>query len=372
MRASVPPLGSNIESVFLFCNEEKWMTNEIAVPQHRSSHVAVLSESKASAHLPALDGVRGIAILLVLFTHLSSVLRSNVFLGRVFGAGWIGVDLFFVLSGFLITRILVNTGNDPHYYSRFYIRRGLRIWPLYFTYVLALYFGLHFISQIGAVQRFAATSDFLRLNPLRFSRPLIFYLLFIQNLVGFQDLLIVTWSLCVEEHFYLIWPILVRKFSVTALKRILWTSFLLSPVLRLAFFFFSRLRGIPFKTSHSFIYHSTPFHLDSIIAGCLLGLYWMECRDPIRFRIRFWVLFLVGAIASSIMLWFTPEQSALYCFSFTFLAMLFAGLVGLTLLGWNRAMFVNLAPKVFWQDKLWILFDSLPDRQRIPKPSYSA
>ncbi|HZD49855.1 MAG TPA: hypothetical protein VE178_14030 [Silvibacterium sp.] len=78
------------------------------------------------------------------------------------------------------------------------------------------------------------------------------------------------------------------------------------------------------------------------------------------------------AIASSIMLWFTREQSALYCFSFTFLAMLFAGLVGLTLLGWNRAMFVNLAPKVFWQDKLWILFDSLPDRQRIPKPSYSA
>jgi peptidoglycan/LPS O-acetylase OafA/YrhL len=118
-------------------------------------------------------------------------------------------------------------------------------------------------------------------------------------------------------------------------------------VLRLAFFFFSRLRGIPFKTSHSFIYHSTPFHLDSIIAGCLLGLYWMECRDPIRFRIRFWVLFLVGAIASSIMLWFTREQSALYCFSFTFLAMLFAGLVGLTLLGWNRAMFVNPALRYF-------------------------
>ena len=323
------------------------MTNEIVAPPLEDSPAKVDTHPKTTTHLPALDGVRGVAILLVLCVHLGAILRSSAFLSSVFSVGWIGVDLFFVLSGFLITRILVSTREGDRYYSRFYIRRGLRIWPLYFTYVLVMYFGLHFISQIGAVQRFAATSDWLRENPLHLSRPLIFYLLFIQNLVGFQDLLGVTWSLCIEEHFYLIWPVLVRKFSIASLRKVLWIAFLLSPVLRLAYFFSAKYRGIPFRSMYATIYHSTPFHLDSIIAGCLLGLYWIEWKQPERFRVRFWMLFAFGLIATAIVWPFAQQESFACCLTYTTLSIFFVGVVGLALLGWNRRMFVNPALRYF-------------------------
>jgi peptidoglycan/LPS O-acetylase OafA/YrhL len=76
------------------------------------------------AHFKTLDGLRGLAILLVLFIH---------FFGFV--PGWLGVDLFFVLSGFLITGILIDSKKSSNYYSRFIIRRVLRIFPLYFLFL---------------------------------------------------------------------------------------------------------------------------------------------------------------------------------------------------------------------------------------------
>ena len=91
-------------------------------------------------HLPALDGIRGIAVLLVIVSHLFSFLVIPAF-------GWIGVDVFFVLSGFLITRILLFSKGNKHYFKNFYIRRALRIFPLYFLVLfLSLYanFGLAF------------------------------------------------------------------------------------------------------------------------------------------------------------------------------------------------------------------------------------
>src|SRR5947209_2843236 len=85
------------------------------------------------SHLPALDGIRGLAILLVMFHHFSFVDDRYRQAGRL---GWIGVDLFFVLSGFLITGILYDTKHDPHYFRSFYVRRALRILPLYYAFVL--------------------------------------------------------------------------------------------------------------------------------------------------------------------------------------------------------------------------------------------
>jgi peptidoglycan/LPS O-acetylase OafA/YrhL len=101
-------------------------------PERRSGGVPV------SARVPELDGLRGIAILLVLLFHFTPTAGPLFFLAHVFQAGWIGVDLFFVLSGYLITGILVDSVGRAHYYRNFIIRRALRIFPMYYA-CLALY-----------------------------------------------------------------------------------------------------------------------------------------------------------------------------------------------------------------------------------------
>ena len=86
-----------------------------------------------ASRLPALDGIRGLAILLVLFYHL--LRYDNSFLGRVSHHGWLGVELFFVLSGFLITSILYDSRGGQHYFRNFYARRILRIFPVYYGFL---------------------------------------------------------------------------------------------------------------------------------------------------------------------------------------------------------------------------------------------
>ena len=90
-----------------------------------------------------LDGLRGIAILLVMLFHFTiaePITFLDVVVLKVARYGWSGVDLFFVLSGFLITGILINAKGHAHFFRNFYIRRALRILPLYYAFVLALLF----------------------------------------------------------------------------------------------------------------------------------------------------------------------------------------------------------------------------------------
>ena len=100
-------------------------------------------EPAASRHLIALDGVRGLAILLVLVYHLTlgmtgSGLGARLFL-KLTSTGWCGVDLFFVLSGFLITGILIDARKSPHRFRNFYARRALRIFPLYYAVLIVVF-----------------------------------------------------------------------------------------------------------------------------------------------------------------------------------------------------------------------------------------
>ncbi len=146
-------------------------------------------------HYPALDGLRGVAILLVVFLH-------NFRFTNYFFFGWLGVDLFFVLSGFLITDILLNTINDPNFLRNFYMRRVLRIFPLYyFTLILCLYILPSFSS--------------LNLDVSYYQHNQLWQWTYLQNwLYIFKEpfgtkMLLHTWSLAVEEQFYLIWPALI-------------------------------------------------------------------------------------------------------------------------------------------------------------------
>ncbi len=142
-------------------------------------------------HMPALDGLRGLAILLVL-AHGFDIIETRGGPGHgvdlALDFGWIGVQLFFVLSGFLITGILLDTQRSPHYFRNFWLRRVLRIFPLYYG-VLAIGLALGHAHQLWL---WMYTSNFAA--PLGHGDP------------AFPHF----WSLAVEEQFYLLWPFVVR------------------------------------------------------------------------------------------------------------------------------------------------------------------
>jgi peptidoglycan/LPS O-acetylase OafA/YrhL len=155
-------------------------------------------------HLIPLDGLRGLAILAVMASHLFAVNYETAspplrLVGRVFYWGIWGVDLFFVLSGFLITGILVDSLEGPNYFRNFYMRRVLRIFPLYYG-ILCLLFAL---TSVLAIQWHGLQVPLLlylqngwRLQPLT-------------ELLGRNISLNHLWSLAIEEQFYLVWPFAV-------------------------------------------------------------------------------------------------------------------------------------------------------------------
>jgi peptidoglycan/LPS O-acetylase OafA/YrhL len=160
-----------------------------------------------NSHIPALDGLRGLAILAVMLYHFSGDFdfgpsRIGMWALRALRAGWVGVDLFFVLSGFLITGILIDTVSSHHYFRNFYARRILRIFPLYYTALLIVLCVVPFLP---------------RAEELRHHQPWL-WLYGTNILIAFKGFSSVTspwlqlghfWSLAVEEHFYLVWPVIV-------------------------------------------------------------------------------------------------------------------------------------------------------------------
>ncbi len=213
-----------------------------------------------SARIPGLDGVRGLAILLVLLIHLGVMIPDSPIENVIFAfisTGWIGVDLFFVLSGALITGILLDTKKDPGYFRKFYIRRAVRIFPLYYAILIFSFYILpHFPHP--------KIDHFSRLNGDE-----IWYWPLLQNFViglhgprhGIMD---ITWSLAIEEQFYLVWPLLVRVLPLRRLVQIGVVILMLSPALRAALL----LAGVePWA-----VYTLTPTRLDSLAAGALIAI----------------------------------------------------------------------------------------------------
>lgn len=217
-------------------------------------------------HLGQLDILRGIAILAVIAYHASNHLKWAVFSSLV-SYGWCGVDLFFVISGFLITGILLGSRDDEGYFVNFYMRRVLRIWPLYFAFLL-----LMLVLLPAAMPRAMAES-------VQSANPAWAFPLFLQNLFVHNKIvgpLGITWSLAIEEQFYMAWPFFVWKISRPTLKRLLIAILVAEPVLRILLTHFN---------VHISQYTHTLTRLDAIAAGCLLALLSVN-YDPAIWRRR--------------------------------------------------------------------------------------
>lgn len=148
--------------------------------------------AKLSHHrLPELDGVRAIAVILILLHHAKIQFFEN---------GWIGVPIFFVLSGFLVTGILLDSLESVNYYTSFYIRRALRIAPIYYLLLITLtiFHALFFQPNKEFIVYFFYLQNF-QLSRTSFAET------FLNGTFNH------TWSLAIEAQFYLIWPFVVRR-----------------------------------------------------------------------------------------------------------------------------------------------------------------
>lgn len=179
------------------------------------------------SHLPALDGLRGIAILLVLAHNFATVPLPPTLMGRMveeaLDIGWIGVQLFFVLSGFLITRILLQTQGASNYYSSFFGRRVLRIFPLYYG---ALFVAFVVFPLFGPVSPVLAHDQAHQIW-------LWLYLSNWAHLLNFDSHVFPHfWSLAIEEQFYLFWPLLLHRRDARQVLRLCLTIAVISLVVR--------------------------------------------------------------------------------------------------------------------------------------------
>lgn len=158
----------------------------------------------AARHIPALDGLRGVAVLTVVFYHFGGGATSDNLLVRSVGlflkVGWSGVTLFFLLSGFLITGILWDSKGEAHWWRNFYVRRMLRIFPLYYGTLLL-------IALIALLSRDWDGFQYL-LVPLCFLQNVTPLYKLVERIPG-NLALYHYWSLAVEEQFYLLWPLLL-------------------------------------------------------------------------------------------------------------------------------------------------------------------
>jgi len=251
------------------------------------------SETRAAGRIPELDGLRGFAVLLVVSLHYLHDPSANLpawqhRLQSFFGLGWTGVDLFFVLSGFLIVGILLDVRETPFYFKTFYIRRFFRIVPVYYVwialYVLLVWIGGTFLSrhlhtELHPAIGWAVWRHFLFLQNVR---PMDYALL-----AGYW--FGPMWSLAVEEQFYLVAPFVVRLLSRRWLILFLLGVVIGALCLRVLLYRFSPSPQWP-------AYVWMPCRADSLAIGALGAVGWKNAAFRARLSDRKGILYFIFAV----------------------------------------------------------------------------
>ncbi len=213
--------------------------------------------------IPGLDGLRGVAFLLVYGIHTDYL-----------QIGWVGVQFFFVLSGFLITGILLDMKKylrPKEYFIKFYGRRFLRIFPLYYFYLLVMV-GLT-LWLLSLAYRPGYMKIFL--GQVRYAFLYVYDFFFATRFARNSNFLDHFWSLSVEEQFYILWPLLILLVPEKALKKLFVAFIVLGPLFRLASFLIQRSGMFYFPANPvSWFIYPLPFnHIDAFAFGAYISRY---------------------------------------------------------------------------------------------------
>jgi len=294
---------------------------------------AVPLASPQRSHAPRvseLDGLRGIAILMVLCFHYTPTSGPLFFFAHPFQFGWAGVDLFFVLSGYLITGILIDSVGRPHYYRNFIIRRCLRIFPAY-------YLSLVICCILTYYPYPPHPGEFLRAGGW-------WYVSYLGNVRVFLDsawpgLAILTplWSLQVEEQYYLSFPLLVWAVNRKMLAKILAVSVVGALALRIAL-------AVAMPKNAFGAYTLMPCRMDPLAMGGLIAIAQRDRPDWLQKSWIGWMTLFSAATFAAIVWYYhdsSPWPAGLRTLGYTALDLMFAGIV-VMLMGWRQPFLLKL------------------------------
>ena len=236
--------------------------------------------------IPGLDGLRAIAFILVYGIHTDYL-----------GFGWTGVQLFFVLSGFLITGILLDMKANlasKDYFVKFYGRRFLRIFPLYYFYLFAMW------AMTSWLYSLPYRKNYMRLFQTQMPFALVYVYNFFYGSSIFQHQKFIEhfWSLSVEEQFYIFWPLLLFLVPQKYLKKLFLLLIALGPILRIALFFAFKFHLVSwFRDEAVWGLYAFPFsHIDAFAFGAYISRYSIP-KAKQQFYVLLVVVPLIGFLA---------------------------------------------------------------------------
>ncbi|MGD0389021.1 MAG: acyltransferase [Tepidisphaeraceae bacterium] len=278
-------------------------------------------------HVPALDGMRGLAILAIIVLHFGELCGQTTAAQRAWhtllSPLWMGVDLFFVLSGFLITRILLAAKGKPRFFFNFYGRRTVRIFPLYYGVLLGIFVILPLIRP-------GRPAPELRAQQVWFWTYLSNFRMAWTGRLWAADAVRVNhfWSLAVEEQFYLVWPTLVSWLDRRTLRRTCLAIIAAAPVAR-------AVAILGFHVDWAVVFGMTPFRMDTLCYGALVAVLAQDSKA--LERVRRWAPSAVVLCLAGLACLFAARggldsgQPSVQLIAYTLTGPLFAGLILWTL-----------------------------------------